>query len=143
MNRFILDASVVTKWVLADEPNEDNALRLLNEHLEGSVQLYAPSLLMQEVANSLWKAVRRKRISEQVAQNALSSLKDVDLALEEFDWLQTSKILTIASARELTVYDSSYLFLSELKKAPLITADNLVIQKAKEYFDVLHIKDYA
>lgn len=98
---------------------------------------------MQEVANSLWKALTRGRILQQDAQEALKVLQGMQIDLHEFNWIEISEALNIACKLNLAIYDAAYLLLSEELKAPLITADDQLYQKTKGHFKVLHIKAYS
>ena len=46
---------MVAKWFNRGEANEEEANLLRDEWVDGRVELYAPSLLLFEVANSIWK----------------------------------------------------------------------------------------
>ncbi len=137
-----MDASVVVKWVLSGEPFEENAVTLKEHSLSGRVNLFAPSFMVQEVTNSLWKAIKRKRILQDEAQEALRTLNDLRIDLVELDWQHSSEVLSFACKLDLAVYDAAYLFLSDQTSACLITADNKLYEKAQEHFQVLHLKDY-
>jgi len=62
----VVDASVAAKWLLpaAGEGLLDQANRLVALHVRRELQLLAPDLIEAELGNVLWKAVRRKRISQ-------------------------------------------------------------------------------
>lgn len=137
-----MDASVVVKWVLSGEAYEESAVKLKDDHLSRIVELCAPSFLVQEVANSLWKAVKLGGIREEKAQEALNALNDMNLILYELDWAQISRVLIIACKLDSAIYDAAYLFLSGKMKAQFVTADNKLYEKAKKHFSVLHIRDY-
>jgi predicted nucleic acid-binding protein len=139
----VLDASVALKWVLSGEPYDDEANKLRDDTLSGVVRLCAPSLMLHEVANSLWKATKRKRITQAYANEALKSFEDIQITLQEVMSKQASEELKIASALDIAVYDASYLLLSEKMKAALITADDILYKKAKAGFQVIHLKDYV
>jgi predicted nucleic acid-binding protein len=140
---YVLDACVVVKWVLPGEPYEENALRLKENYLSGIDTVRAPSLMVHEVANSLWKAIKQRRITQEDAHEALKTLDNLNISLHELNWSEISTVLTIASKTDLTIYDASYLFLSEKMQAQVITADDKMYQKAKGQFKVLHLKDYV
>ena len=72
---YVVDASVVVKWVLPGEPYEESALKLKMNHLSGITHLFAPSFLVQEVGNSLWKAVRQRRITQEDALRSPRNLR--------------------------------------------------------------------
>jgi len=137
-----VDASVVAKWVLPVEMYQENALKLRNDNTSGKAELFAPTILSAEVANALWRAVKLKRLSEEDAQEALTTLGDTKIALCELDWSQISKVLKIACMLDSAIYDAAYLFLSDKIDAQLVTSDTKLYEKAKENFNVLHIRDY-
>lgn len=139
---YVVDASVVAKWVLPGEPYQENAVKLKEDHVSGAVQLCAPAFLVQEVTNSLWRAVKLKRLSEEDAQEALKALNDMKIELQELDWTQSAQGLEIACKLNLALYDASYVFLTHKMNSQLITADNKLYETAKDDFKVLHIKNY-
>lgn len=55
MKRYVVDASVILKWVLGDREEHDHekATELLNAWAEGRVELLAPTLWEYEVGNFL------------------------------------------------------------------------------------------
>jgi len=69
----VVDASVAAKWVLpaAGELLLDQANHLIERHVKRDLQLLVPTLIEAEMGNVLWKAVRRKRISQQRAENSM------------------------------------------------------------------------
>jgi predicted nucleic acid-binding protein len=131
------------KWLLPGEPYDENADRLRQDVLSAKAKMCAPSFMVQEVTNALWKAIKLRRITKADAQDALKSSDDLQINLYEFNWTEASDELAIANKLDLAVYDAAYLFLSEKMKAKLITADDKLYQKAKGQFRVLHLKDYV
>ena len=67
--KFVLDCSVASKWVLP-EPDRAPALGLLEQYAAGEVLLIAPDLLLAEFASLIAKRNRRKEISAERAQAA-------------------------------------------------------------------------
>jgi len=55
-----IDASVVARWLIPGGQCEEQALRLRDEYAERVIELYGPELLVFEVLNALWKAVKRE-----------------------------------------------------------------------------------
>jgi len=94
-----------------------------------------------EVANALWKAIKRSRISEADAHDALTILDDLGIILHELNWTDVANGLNMASKLDLTIYDASYLILSNKMKAQLITADDKLYEKTKKNFKIVHLKD--
>jgi predicted nucleic acid-binding protein len=138
----IVDASVVLKWVLPDETYQQNADKLKHHFLAGQIHLSAPSFIAQETANALWIAVKKRRIQQTDAEEALKFLQNTQLSLYELNWTEVSQSLAIACKRDIAIYDAAYLFLAEKIGAEVITADNKLLEKAKEHYRVTHIKDY-
>jgi len=139
----VVDASVAVKWVLSGEPYEENAVRVKADQVSGIAELCAPSFMVQEVTNAMWRAIKLRRITQESAQKALKTLDDLQVNLYEFNWTEASEELTIASKLDLAIYDASYLFLSEKMNAKVITADDKMYQKANGHFRVLHLKYYV
>jgi predicted nucleic acid-binding protein len=98
--------------------------------------------MVHEVANSLWKAIRQKRITQESAAKALETLENTEISLYEINWSKVSNELDIARKYEVAIYDAAYLSLSKKIKAPVITADDKLYQKAKGHFNIIHLKDY-
>jgi predicted nucleic acid-binding protein len=138
---YIIDASVVLKWVLPDEKYQEKADKLKHNFLSGEIQLFAPSFITQETANALWIAVKQRRIQQTDAIEALKFLQDTQLSLCELNWTDVSQTLAIACKLDVAVYDAAYLFVCDKIGAQLITADNKLFEKAKEHFKVTHIRD--
>ena len=139
---YVVDASVVVKWVLHGEQEEENALKLKSDHVSGVAPLFAPSFLVSEVGNSLWKAVRQKRLIQESAHEALETLRNLNIVLHELSWSEISSVLKIAGETGLTVYDASYLYVSKQINAQIITADDKMYQKSKGRYNIMLLKDY-
>ena len=123
-------------------PTKKKALKLKEDHVSGALDLFAPSIIVQEVSNALWRAIRLNRISEADAEEALRALNDIRIELHKLNWAQSAQALSIACDLDLTVYDTSYVFLANELKVPLITADKTLYETARKQFRILHIKDY-
>ena len=138
----MVDASVIAKWILPGEPYQEKAVKLKEDYTLGLVDLCAPSFTVQEVANALWRAIKLGRILKQDAEEALRVLDDMKIELHGLSWAEVTEDLAIASNLDLTVYDASYLHLSDKLRAPLITADETLYERAKEHSKIIQIKDY-
>ncbi len=142
MSRYVVDASVVAKWVLAVEPYQPNALKLKFDHVARKTELFAPSIMLVEVANAVWKAVKLKRLSQQDAKEAVLALSNIGIFSCEVGWEHVSEVYDIASRLDASVYDAVYLFLACEIKAQFVTSDDRLFEKAERHFPVLHLKDY-
>jgi predicted nucleic acid-binding protein len=112
----VVDASVALKWFL-DEPDS------LAATVVGLRQdLVAPDLLIAEVANALWRAVRIGRLLPDDGRSAAARLPR-ELARLVACATLISRALDIAQILDHPAYDCFYLALAEREAAPLVTAD--------------------
>ncbi len=119
--RLVVDASVILKWQLEDEDHVAEAVALRNACLiDQVVQLSAPKLILYELANGLWSAVRRSRVSPDASREALGLLLAAQIELHEPD---TRHILDMALKHSVTAYDAAYLSLAERLGIDLWTGD--------------------
>jgi len=142
MPRYVVDASIIAKWVLPGEPYQENAVRVKEDFTSGTVELCAPYFVVEETANALWRAIKLERISEEDAEEALEALNDMRIELHGVTWAQASQELDIACKLDLTVYDASYLLLANKTKSSLITADKKLYEKAGKHFRIIHVEEY-
>ena len=136
---YVIDASVILKWFSqAGESDLDKALQLREDFRERNIDLYAPELLIYEIANVL----RYKKIlSEDLIHKAISSIYDMDILMPVYPEVM-SRAVTIARQYHITVYDSSYLSFAQSVGCHLITADKKLFQKIKELPGIIFISDY-
>jgi predicted nucleic acid-binding protein len=119
--QIVMDASVLVK-AFVEEPQSDRADALLAHLTRPGTQIHVPELLYIEVANILWKSVRRSRVSAQDAQAILSAVHTLNLTAHRMT--EVSEVaLGIALAHHITAYDASYVALAELLGLTLVTAD--------------------
>jgi predicted nucleic acid-binding protein len=121
---LVVDASVATKWVVPEHGSAAAAaLR------EADADLIAPSLVIAEIGNALWKKASRGEIERREAIPALQ------LAISHFREIRPFEDLA-GAALELAIdlrhpiYDCFYLALAERENAPLVTADEAMIAAA-------------
>ena len=122
---LVVDASVAVQWVL-DEPGTERALRLRSD--DG---LIAPSLIAAEVANALWKAVRRGIVKRTDAMASIGSILIPFEAIIPIEELR-SRALDLAVELNHPIYDCFYLALAERERCGLVTADKRLIGAAKK-----------
>lgn len=116
MTAFVVDASVVIKWVVQEE-GSDAAVRLI----EGPT-LSAPDLLIPECANILWKKVRREELTREEAKLAAELLIRADIELVPTRALM-SAALRLAVDLGHAAYDCMYLALAMERGDTFVTAD--------------------
>lgn len=117
MSVFVVDASVAIKWVLP-ENDSDVARRLF----ELPHSWLAPDLFFAEVANIVWKRIRRKELTPEEGRLLLGDVERIAIdAVPCRDLVEDA--LAIASAAGQTVHDSLYLALAIRMETQWITAD--------------------
>lgn len=136
MRGYVLDASVAAKWVLDAEPYEDRADLLYDAHRDGAVFFTAPDFFWLEIANVLWKAARRRRLSRsQAAADLITLEQSVSISTVSSVALREDA-LTIALEYNCAVYDAAYLTLALNSGLPLITADERLVRAVGARFPV-------
>ena len=137
MKTCVVDTSVAAKWLLpaANETFVDQANHLLSMHVKGDVQLLAPDLIVSELGNVCWKAVRRGRTTRLEAESALRRF--IEFAIET---VPASDLLppawSIAVAYDRNFYDSLYIALAVVAKTELLTADERLVNALGSRFPV-------
>jgi len=132
LKQVVADASLCGAWILADEVS-DKAEHLLSQILKGSVELVVPALWHYEMNNLLRSAYRKKRLTEDDAREALETLNQVPLAIEDLPETPARKrILHLALQFDLSSYDAAYLELADRHKIPLHAADTKLKGAAKQ-----------
>jgi predicted nucleic acid-binding protein len=133
----VVDASVAVKWCLPSLREElvAQAEELLASSRREEVQFLVPDLFWVELANALWKAVRRNEISSNNAASAISFMRDLDIAtVPSIDIVPQALDLAISHGR--TVYDSLYVALAMQSKSEMITADERLADALAARFPV-------
>ena len=137
MSRCVLDASVAAKWFLptAQETLTEEAFRLFEGYAKGHTRFLVPDLFWPEFGNILWKAVRLGRISRQSAEAAVVALEE-----RKIPTAPTSSLLRdafdMAVTFDRTVYDCVYVALAVASNAPLVTADERLVNALAARFPV-------
>ncbi len=137
MNRFVLDASVALKWAIpsANETLTTESLQLLQEYMNGKVDLLVPDIFWAEVGNVLWKGVRLRRWSRAVAERIASEMHARNFSTVPSRTLMT-EALRIAFAYDRAVYDCLYVALAIRSKSQMITADERLANALAAYLPV-------
>ncbi|MFV1963517.1 MAG: type II toxin-antitoxin system VapC family toxin [Acidimicrobiia bacterium] len=115
---IVLDASVLIPALLDYHPESTSTKERLMEWRDHSYG--APHLVDLEVAHTLRRIARAKRISEHTAAGALSDL--MGMALQRFPHHPfLGRVWELR--HNLTAYDAAYLALAETLEVPLVTRD--------------------
>ncbi|NLX25106.1 MAG: type II toxin-antitoxin system VapC family toxin [Lentisphaerae bacterium] len=122
---YVVDASVILKWVLGDEkePDQIKAMQLLNAWAAGDAAISAPTLWQYEVGNFLGREVPEE------AKEKMGLL--LDLKIRNVELSDNMYQLCFAWMREYRVsfYDASYLAVAYGIQATLVTADERFVRK--------------
>jgi predicted nucleic acid-binding protein len=110
----VVDASALAA-VLFGEPEAQFVAEKLGEN-----SLVVPTLFRYEVANICWKKLRKHPEQREALLEAHSLLDQ--MGIEEAD-VSVSEVLLLADQENLTVYDASYLWLSQKLGIDLVTLD--------------------
>jgi predicted nucleic acid-binding protein len=122
---MVADASVALKWFVAEEGTSDATALLLKAGI-----LIAPELIIAEVCNALWKAVRRGNLRVEQFEKATHELPHIFDELVALSGL-CALACKIACTLDHPVYDTFYLALAELRDAELITADKRLLTRVR------------
>lgn len=123
---LIVDASVAVKWVLPEA--DSNKATLLRA---SDTDIIAPSLVIAEIGNAIWKSAMRGDMNATDAQHTLK------IAVAHYHRLLPVEDLMAAALAFATdlrhpIYDCFYLALAEREAATLITADARLQAAAKK-----------
>ena len=140
--QVVLDASVVSKWIVPGEPWEEEAALLCKRVAEGRVEAHVPALLLYEVSSVILRIARTGAVKMEDALEALTLLNYL-LSVHPAEWRDMPEIVRLAHATGLTVYDSAYLQLAASTGAVLVTADEELAARGKKVADVIHLADLA
>lgn len=125
---IVIDASVALKWFVI-EPDTDKALQL-RDQLETQYNPIVPSLFYYEISNLLRY---KKEFGINDVQQVLDALDKFQFKFEEFRGEFAKKSINIAYMYGITVYDASYVALSDLANTVLITADEKMCKKVVDH----------
>ncbi|MEM2889710.1 MAG: type II toxin-antitoxin system VapC family toxin [Candidatus Bathyarchaeia archaeon] len=139
---YVVDASVASRFILIEDLS-DKAEMVLEGFLEGKFDLRAPELIVYEVGNVMWKAVEDGLINPDEAMHEFSvflGLKINSIKLDEKDIMQ---VLDWSAKNNITYYDGVYVVSSNKVGATLLTADNVLFDKARKEVSTIHLKDFG
>lgn len=134
---LVVDASVAIKWVLPEE-GDKAALHIQELYQDEELDLIAPYLLLAEVANVLWKRVRRGDLTSQAAQRCFQQLLRDSPILLDSPAVNISA-LQLAMAHGRPVYDCLYLAWALEQRCDLVTADERFFNALRPAFPCIQL----
>jgi predicted nucleic acid-binding protein len=135
--KAIFDGCVAVKWLIVEDDSEA-ARRLLDA---GQPEL-APSLVLAELGNAVWKQFRKGLWSEAQARAANAAIPRFFsrlVPIEELTPRAGEMVITLVHP----IYDCIYLALAERERLPLITVDQRLIEASRKLgsVEVVHLRD--
>jgi predicted nucleic acid-binding protein len=137
MVKVVVDASVVVKWFI-DEIHSENARKIRDEYVNGTVDLTAPELMPFEVLNALrYSGLFKKDELLMVAK----SLELYGFELHSLSGNMAENTVKIAVEKDVTIYDAAYVALAMELNTNLYTADEKLIKRVELEF-VKHVSEF-
>lgn len=121
MSLYVIDAGVAAKWFI-EEPDSEQAKKLLTNYFRWIDDLIAPDLIIAEVANVFWKRAARGDLTAKEAKDSLTDLLSLNVPLIS-SALLAPKALLLAQDHQRSVYDCLYLTLALERGCSCITSD--------------------
>ncbi len=118
----VLDASVALKWQFEDEEATRSAITLLEDFIEGKIELISPTLFPYEVLSAINVAINKKRIHESAGYKAINYITSLGIELKSINDL-IAPIFSQARKYRLSPYDCAYIVLAEKEKCDFYTGD--------------------
>jgi predicted nucleic acid-binding protein len=123
---LVVDASVAAKWVLP-EPGSAEAVALRTRDSD----LIAPSLVVAEIGNALWKSAMRGDMAGEEVVHALDVVAGHYTRLIPIADIAAAAMVLAVDLRH-PIYDCFYLALAERERCALVTADARLLAKRRE-----------
>lgn len=136
--KVCVDASFVVRLLISD-PEESPYHALWNSWVEAGMIMTAPSLILYEVTNALYRLAKAGQFSLEVAHGFLEIALSLsielygDANLHERAWQIANQFSLPAT------YDAHYLALAETLAAELWTADRRLVNSVGDAYDWIHL----
>ena len=126
MTGYVVDASVVVKWLVSESLSEE-----ASELLKGDTTLVAPELVFAEATNAMWAMRRRGDIGVDDMTEAVHTLQSAPVATPVSMSRLTPAAARLAVDLDHPVYDCFYLALAIQTQYPVVTADTRFHDKVR------------
>lgn len=138
---YVIDASIAARFLLVEDLSNKAEL-ILENFMNGSIDLAAPELIVYETGNTLWKAFKQGLISMQKAKEKILHFLNLKINFIELNGEDHRKIMEWSIKNGATYYDSTYVIASKKVKGTFLTADDILYEKASKDIPTIHLKDY-
>ncbi len=122
MQTVVVDASLALRWALPDE-HSVQAAAALDRWEQGEVVFYAPAHFWAEVANGLYQACRKTRITQEEARQAFEWLSKVGFVTVDGTGTCQAALDLALRKQGQAVYDFIYVVTAQVFGLELWTAD--------------------
>ncbi len=138
MPDLVIDASVYAKWFNRGEEFEEAALRLRDEFINGKIEFHAPSHIVFETCNAVWK---NPNVTDADALKLAKEVIVLKPEILELDQEMTEEAMRLARLENISFYDVTYVAIAKKLAFALITADDEQYEIAKRYVKCRHLKE--
>ncbi len=136
---IVVDASVIVKWFV-DEDYTKHALKMMEDYIRGTIDIWSTQLMPFEVLNALRY---NQELGQEEIDRAASALSRFKIALYPILDELADLSVQYAFKHGLTIYDGSYLALSKAFDKELYTADERMLTKVSgKEKRIAHLKEY-
>jgi predicted nucleic acid-binding protein len=138
MSEIVLDPSVALKWATLPEPLQAEALKLRDDFRANIHSLIAPDIFTFEIGHVLSKLHRTHKLTAKEAEDALVEILTTCPELRDSLPL-FPRAFELSLQTRASLWDCTYLALSEQTGAPLVTADERLIKNLGAPSNVIHL----
>jgi len=123
MKTIVLDTSALMRLFIPDGAIPDGLDQLILDAEKDEVDLLAPSLIIIESAQVLFKKWNQELLTKAEAESLFGDIQSLPIRLfEPAEFIKSA--LSIAIAQNITVYDALFISIAQYYSATLITVDN-------------------
>ena len=138
---YVVDASVASRFLLVEDLS-DRAELVLDDFLEGGLDLRSPELVVYEVGNTLWRSVKEGFVSLEEAAEKFSYFLELRINSISLSRAEHREVLEWSVKNNSTYYDSVYVKSCMKVGGTLLTADDVLYKKSRETVPTVHLRDY-
>lgn len=135
MPEAVVNASVSVKWFNTSEPYSQQARALLQDFLDGQIDLHVPEIWFYEMAQAISRAINRNALTETEGMIAVTLTGHLSLSVHPNPSWQLA--FTFARQHSIQVYDALYVLLASDLGCDLWTADERLVRSISSAFPLV------
>jgi len=136
---FLLDSSVLVKWIYREEEDADIALHIQEGFLREQWEIRLADVSFYELANALHYL--GEYTPEQIVEG-VQSLFAMELTIYGFDLLVLRAALDLCVEKNISIYDAYLVALAKRENLIFITADDKLLRKLGKGTPALALRDF-